>query len=68
MVGRPRAERVRPGSNSFPEPPPMRGRFRLESPEGILAYKKMSLEQLMSLDVTSVSRQPEPYGRAPGGN
>ncbi len=27
--------------------------------------KKMSLEELMNLDVTSVSRQPEPYGQAP---
>ena len=27
--------------------------------------KKMTLEQLVNLDVTSVSRQPEPYGEAP---
>ncbi len=27
--------------------------------------KKLSLEQLMDLDVTSVSKQPEPYGKAP---
>jgi len=27
--------------------------------------KKMSLEELMSLDVTSVAKQPEPYGQAP---
>jgi iron complex outermembrane receptor protein len=27
--------------------------------------KKLSLEQLMDLDVTSVSKQPEPYGQAP---
>jgi iron complex outermembrane receptor protein len=35
------------------------------SVEGPSAYKKMSLEQLMNLDVTSVSKQPEPYGQAP---
>lgn len=29
------------------------------------AYKKLSLEQLMNLDVTSVSRAPQPYGEAP---
>ncbi|MDB4793599.1 TonB-dependent receptor [Methylacidiphilales bacterium] len=28
-------------------------------------YKKMSLEELMSQDVTSVSRTPEPWGEAP---
>jgi iron complex outermembrane receptor protein len=27
--------------------------------------KQMSLEQLMDLDVTSVAKQPEPYGQAP---
>ncbi|MDB6019021.1 MAG: TonB-dependent receptor [Pedosphaera sp.] len=35
------------------------------SSEGPAAYKKMSLAELMSLDVTSVSRQAEPYGQAP---
>ncbi|HWS61729.1 MAG TPA: TonB-dependent receptor [Steroidobacteraceae bacterium] len=29
------------------------------------ALKQMSIEELMSLDVTSVSKQAEPYGRAP---
>jgi iron complex outermembrane receptor protein len=29
------------------------------------ALKQMSIEELMNLDVTSVSKQPEPYGRAP---
>src|ERR1700733_7797414 len=29
------------------------------------ALKKLSLEELMDLDVTSVSKQPEPYGHAP---
>lgn len=28
-------------------------------------YKKMSLQQLMDLDVTSVSKAPEPYAQAP---
>jgi iron complex outermembrane receptor protein len=28
-------------------------------------YKKMSLEQLMNLDVISVARAPEPFGQAP---
>ena len=35
------------------------------SVESPAAYKKMSLEELMDQDVTSVSRQPEPYGQAP---
>ena len=29
------------------------------------ALKQLSIEDLMNLDVTSVSKQPEPYGRAP---
>ena len=29
------------------------------------ALKHLSIEELMNLDVTSVSKQPEPYGRAP---
>jgi CheY-like chemotaxis protein len=29
------------------------------------ALKKMSLEELMDMDVTSVAKQPEPYGQAP---
>ena len=33
--------------------------------ENPAAYKKLSLEQLMDLDVTSVSKAPEPYGQAP---
>lgn len=33
--------------------------------EGPTAYKKMSLEELMNLDVTSVSRTPQPFGEAP---
>jgi iron complex outermembrane recepter protein len=28
-------------------------------------YKKMTLEELMNLDVTSVAKEPEPYGEAP---
>src|SRR5580658_3546155 len=28
-------------------------------------YKRMSLEQLMNLDVTSVAKEPEPYAEAP---
>lgn len=31
----------------------------------VAIYKKMSLAELMELDVTSVSKQPEPYGQAP---
>jgi len=31
----------------------------------VVVYKKMSLEELMDLDVTSVAKQPEPYGQAP---
>lgn len=33
--------------------------------ESTEAYKKMSLTELMNLDVTSVAKQPEPYGQAP---
>jgi iron complex outermembrane recepter protein len=29
------------------------------------SYKRMSLEQLMNLDVTSVAKEPEPYAEAP---
>ena len=32
---------------------------------GAAAYKKLSLEELMNLDVTSVAKAPEPYGQAP---
>ncbi len=35
------------------------------SVEGPSIYKKMSLEELMNLDVTSVSKQSEPYAQAP---
>lgn len=35
------------------------------SAEGPAMYKKMSLQELMDQDVTSVARQPEPYGQAP---
>src|SRR4051794_20655505 len=28
--------------------------------EGVAAYKRMSIEELMNLDVTSVAKQPEP--------
>ncbi|HVV02456.1 MAG TPA: TonB-dependent receptor [Verrucomicrobiae bacterium] len=33
--------------------------------QSVAAYKGMSLEELMNQDVTSVSRQPEPYREAP---
>jgi iron complex outermembrane recepter protein len=35
------------------------------TPQSPDVFKKMSLTQLMDQDVTSVSRQPEPYGQAP---
>jgi iron complex outermembrane receptor protein len=35
------------------------------SADGPQTYKKMSLNELMDLDVTSVAKQPEPYGQAP---
>ena len=31
----------------------------------VASYKRMTLEQLMALDVTSVAKEPEPYGEAP---
>jgi len=36
-----------------------------ENAQGPDVYKKMSLEELMSQDVTSVSKEPEPLGQAP---
>jgi len=36
-----------------------------EEVNGSQAYKKLSLEELMNLDVTSVARQPQPWGEAP---
>src|SRR6185437_4908224 len=41
--------------------------FAQEAPpaESVQTYKKMSLTELMDLDVTSVAKQPEPYGQAP---
>jgi len=42
--------------------------FAQEQPsaeEAVQTYKKMSLTELMDLDVTSVAKQPEPYGQAP---
>jgi iron complex outermembrane recepter protein len=36
-----------------------------ETPNGAAAYKKLSLQELMNLDVTSVAKQPEAYGQAP---
>src|SRR5258706_11217630 len=33
--------------------------------EGPAAFKKMSLEELMDQQVTSVSKEPEPLGQAP---
>jgi len=33
--------------------------------DGTAGYKKMSLQELMNLDVTSVAKAPEPYGQAP---
>lgn len=33
--------------------------------EGPAIYKTMSLEELMNQDVTSVAKEPEPYGQAP---
>ena len=45
------------------------GRDALSAPESdsssIGALKQLSIEELMNLDVTSVSKQPEPFGRAP---
>jgi iron complex outermembrane receptor protein len=35
------------------------------SAQGPAVYKKMDLQELMDLDVTSVARQPQPYGQAP---
>jgi len=35
------------------------------NPDIVSTYKRMSLEELMAQEVTSVARQPEPYGQAP---
>ena len=45
--------------------PPVDTNTVAASAESPAVYKKMSLEELMDQDVTSVSRQPEPYGQAP---
>ena len=39
----------------------------LSGPEvsGPETYKKMNLQELMALDVTSVAKEPQPYGQAP---
>lgn len=37
----------------------------LAGSDGAASYKKMSLAELMNQDVTSVSKEPEPYGQAP---
>ncbi|HEX3730939.1 MAG TPA: TonB-dependent receptor, partial [Opitutaceae bacterium] len=45
---------------------PARGQLTGEAvADNATAYKQMSLEQLMNLDVTSVSREPERYAEAP---
>jgi iron complex outermembrane receptor protein len=36
-----------------------------ENAQALNIYKKMSLEELMNQDVTSVSKTPQPYGEAP---
>ena len=33
--------------------------------DGTVAYKKLTLEELMNLDVTSVAKAPQPYAEAP---
>ena len=50
-----------PRDGSTNQPPP------LTSPSlaGPAEYKKMSLQELMDLDVTSVAKEPQPYGQAP---
>ncbi|HSY17177.1 MAG TPA: TonB-dependent receptor [Candidatus Acidoferrales bacterium] len=43
----------------------VRGQTAADTNATVAVYKKMSLEQLMDLDVTSVAKQAEPYGQAP---
>jgi iron complex outermembrane recepter protein len=47
------------GTNAVPSP------FQSSTPQSSDVYKKMSLQELMNQDVTSVAREPEPYGQAP---
>ncbi|SPE52266.1 TonB-dependent receptor plug [Verrucomicrobia bacterium] len=54
--GRAEALSTEPGSS------PLRQGTNVQT---LAAYKQMSLEELMNLDVTSVSKTPEPYGQAP---
>ena len=35
---------------------------------GPALYKKMNLQELMNVDVTSVAKEPQPYGQAPAGD
>src|SRR5665213_988019 len=41
------------------------GRVAADGTADATVYRQMSLDQLMNLDVTSVAKQPEPYGEAP---
>jgi len=51
-----------PGQEKFPDHASSLGSTNQAGPA---VYKAMSLEELMDQDVTSVSKQPEPYGQAP---
>jgi iron complex outermembrane recepter protein len=52
------------GTNS-PPPPPVANTNAPATVAGPAVYKKMSLEELMNQDVTSVSKEPERYADAP---
>ena len=45
--------------------PPVSESTGAPSGEALAAFKQLSLEELMNLDVTSVSKVAEPYGKAP---
>ncbi len=48
-----------------PPPTPSSAAISTNNPSGPQLYKKMSLQELMDLDVTSVAKAPQPFGQAP---
>jgi len=56
---------LRPGMRAQEVSPPSPAGTTQTNSEVLASYKKMSLEQLMDQEVTSVAKQPETYAQAP---
>lgn len=54
-----------PNANADELPPSSSSGTTATNSEAVATYKKMSLEELMDQQVTSVAKQPEPLGQAP---